>query len=128
GAPRLVGVAVERKHRGTGGEGERYADTRPRVEPRLRDRGLQLEPLALGFLRPAPGKHDDELVAGVARAHVVWPDRRAQHLGDLAQRAVADVMAVGIVDRLELVDVHHDERDLASEPFGTRKLPREMRP
>ena len=56
---------------------------------------------------------DDELVARVAHAQVVRPQRALQRVGDLAQRAIADVVAVGVVDRLELVDVHDDQRHLA---------------
>ena len=61
--------------------------------------GLSSSFLFSASSRPQPAKHDDELVAGVAHADVVRADGRAQHLGDLAQRAVADVVAVGVVDR-----------------------------
>ena len=75
---------------------------------------LQLLPFLLGLLGAASREHDDELVAGVADADVVGPDGRAQHPRDLAQRAVADVVAVGVVDLLEAVEVHDHQRDLAT--------------
>ena len=50
-----------------------------------------------------------------------------QRRGHLAQRLVADVVAVGVVDRLELVDVHHDERELALQPLGARQFARQAR-
>ena len=55
--------------------------------------------LALRLFAAAARQDDDELVAGVADADVVRPDAGAQDAGDFAQRAVADVVAVGVVDR-----------------------------
>ena len=54
------------------------------------------------------------------------PDGGAQHAGDLAQRAVADVVAVGVVDVLEVVEVHDEQRDLGLEPVGAGELARQV--
>ena len=89
-------------------------------------RVLQLAPLGFGRLARAVGEHDDELVAGVAHAQVVGAQRALQRRRDLAQRVVADVVAVGVVDRLEPVDVHDDERHLALQALGARQLAREV--
>ena len=66
----------------------------------------------LGFVPAAARENDDELVAGVANTHVVWADGAAKHLCDCSQGAVADVMPEGVVDVLEVIQVHH-ERDSA---------------
>ena len=87
---------------------------------------LQLDALPLGLLRAAARQHDDELVAGIAHADVVGPDRRAQHAGDLAQRAVADVVPVVVVDFLEMVEVHDEQRDFGLQALGARQLAREV--
>ena len=54
------------------------------------------------------------------------PDAGAQHAGDVAQRAVADVVAVGVVDVLEVVEVHHEQRHLGLQPLGARQLARQV--
>ena len=91
---RLVAVAVVREHRRARADRERH----PAPGLRLEHQARQPPPAApAACSRPLPTaarQHDDELVAGVAHADVVRPDHRAQHLRDLAQRAVADVMAV----------------------------------
>src|SRR5437879_3296252 len=90
GEQRLVRIAVVREDSRADADCERQRLTRPRLELNLVDGTLQLEALPLRFLATASRQHDDELVASVADADVVGPDRRAQHAGDLAQRAVAD--------------------------------------
>ena len=54
------------------------------------------------------------------------PDRRAQHARDLAERPVADVVAVVVVDLLEVVEVHDHQRDLRLQPLGARQLARQV--
>ena len=87
---------------------------------------LQLDPLALGLVGAAPRQDDDELVAGVADADVVRTDGATQHGRHFAQRAVADVVAVAVVDFLEAVEVHHEQRHFGLEAFGARQLAREV--
>ena len=90
------------------------------------DRCLQLALLLLGFLGAAAREHDDEFVARVADADVVRPDAVAQHARDFAQRLVADVVAVGVVDLLEAVEVHHEQRHFGLQALGARQLAREV--
>ena len=81
-----------------------------------RDRVLQFGDPPRLVLRAAVPQHDDELVAGEARAQVVLADRRAQHGADRAQRAIAGLVAVGVVDFLQAIEVEHD--DAAALPFA----------
>ena len=70
--------------------------------------------------------HHDELVAREARAQVVLPDRRPQHGADRAQRPVARLVAVGVVDLLEPIEVEHDDADAALGPGGARQARLEL--
>ena len=64
----------------------------------------------------APGQGDDEFLAAIARRHLPCPlDVPAQHLGHAPQAFVAQGVAVGVVDRLEMIDVHQEHRQ---RPFG----------
>ncbi len=56
---------------------------------------------------------EDELLAAEPRDDVVAADVVAQHAGEELERTVADLVAVGVVEPLELVQVgeHEDERD-----------------
>ena len=76
----------------------------------------------LRLVGAAAREDDDEFVARVADADVVRADRGAQHARDLAQRAVADVVAVVVVDLLEVVEVHDHQRDLGLQALGARQL------
>src|SRR6185295_8933096 len=74
----------------------------------------------------APGRDQRELLAAVAReavggAQATLP--RARHLG---QQPVAGGMAVGVVERLEVVEVEHRERDRVALALGTLELAREL--
>src|SRR3972149_11628030 len=52
---------------------------------------------------------EDELLAAKAVDAVVLAHRVAQHRGHLLQRDVADLMAVIVVEALEVVDVRHGD-------------------
>ena len=95
----------------------------------LRDPGRQVQPLGrpCGFrgnreLEPAVelfgvregglGEDDRELVAADAAGDVGAADDRADALGELRQDGVAGQVADALVDRLEVVDVEHDEGEL----------------
>ena len=45
-----------------------------------------------------------------------------QRRTDLLQRPVADVMAERVVDFLEIIEVHHEQRDLGSKAAGACEL------
>ncbi len=57
-----------------------------------------------------------ELVAAVAGGGVDPPDPGPDHLADAAQDAIAEVMAVLVVDRFEFVEIHHQEAEAAIRP------------
>ena len=90
-------------------------------------RVLQLAALVFRHLARAVRQHDDEFVAGVADAQVVGPQAPLQRVRHLAQRVVADAVAVCVVDGLEAVDVHDDQRDFGLQPFCARQLARQVR-
>ena len=58
-------------------------------------------------------QHDGELLAAVAREHLVATDARLDDARELLQHEVAGEVAVDVVDLLEVVDVEHDERQVA---------------
>ena len=58
---------------------------------------------------PGLRQQDAELLAAVARGHVGRAQRRLQTLRRHLQREVARLVAVAVVVRLEVVDVHHHE-------------------
>ena len=126
GQQRFVGIAVLRIDRRADADRQRQPPARARFEQHFIDRALQLDALALGFVGAAARQHDDEFVAGVADADVVGPDAGAQHRGHFAQRAVADVVAVVVVDLLEVVEVHDEQRDFGLQPLGARQLARQV--
>src|SRR5262245_8428391 len=123
---RFVAVAVVWEHRRPGTHHHRDADVGLHIEPNAVDRLLQLAPLAFRFFAAATRDHDDELIACVAHADVVWTNRGAQNPRHLAQRAIANMVPERVVDFLEVVEVHDDQRDLRPQPIGTRELPREV--
>ena len=65
------------------------------------------------------GEEDDELVAAVAGRRVDPPDAVADDLADAAQDPVALEVAEPVVDRLEPVEIHHQQ---AEPPARTRAL------
>ena len=64
-----------------------------------------------GVMGGEAGQQHGELLAADAEDGVLVADGAAQGLGDLAQRLVADRMAVRVVDALEVVDVDRRERE-----------------
>ena len=119
------GGAVVREHGGAGAgrEANRAAGPHLDRDPRTTASCSSRRLISAASAR-AVREDDDELVAGVADAEVVGAERRLQRRRDLAERPVADVVAVGVVDRLELVDVHDDHADFALEALGPRQLAR----
>src|SRR5262249_34133951 len=101
--------AVLGEPRGAGADRERYAHAGPRLERVGADRRLQiLHAPGLAFRRAVP-QHDDELVAREARAQIVLADRRTQHVADRPEGAIARLVAVGVVDFLEPIEVEDDD-------------------
>ena len=61
-------------------------------------------------------EQDDELLAPVAGHRVGLPDRRPQECAKGPEGGVAGRMAMGVVERLEVVDVEHDQPDGSALP------------
>ncbi|MNV16031.1 hypothetical protein D3C71_1067830 [compost metagenome] len=62
-----------------------------------------------GHLRRAAGKHRSELLAANAPEQIATAQRRAAAVGDVLQHVVAFLVAVGVVDHFEVIDVQHQE-------------------
>ena len=67
-----------------------------------------------------------ELIAAEARQQAAGAGGRAQPLGDLLQHAVAEAVAEGVVDGLEVVDVDEQQRE-ALLAAGARQRARQVR-
>ena len=52
-----------------------------------------------------------ELIAAVASNDDPIIELRAEHVRNLPEKAVALLMAIGVVEQLEAVDVHHDDAE-----------------
>ena len=63
-------------------------------------------------------EQDAELVAAQARQRVALAQMALQHAADLAQHLVARLVATGVIDELELVHVHIQQRSLAPHGAG----------
>ena len=76
-------------------------------------------------MRPLPGcagrqtlvaQQDRELVSSVADGNVVWSGADPHQLTDPPQHLVAAVVAVGVIDRLEAVEIDEQECGSAQGP------------
>ncbi len=56
------------------------------------------------------GQHDDEFLAADSADHVDIADRLLEAGGELLQHAVADIMAVLVVHRFEVIDIERQQR------------------
>ena len=121
---RHVGLAQQRLGVGAVVGEQRDADAAPRAQAQVADveRALELaEQAARDALRVAGvGDGDDqpELVAAEARDRVARAQRQLQADRDLDQEAVALLVAEGVVDLLELVEVEQHHRELVA---GSRR-------
>src|SRR5205823_12308859 len=77
----------------------------------------------LGRGRGGAGEQDGELLTAVPADHVRPAQRTGQAAGDLADHRVADQVAVGVVDPLEVVDVDHDRGDRLGGAGGSAQVP-----
>jgi hypothetical protein len=94
-----LGVDVQRDV----GDLERALERRPQAQAGRARRGLV-----------AGRQHDGELVAAQARQRVVGAQQLGEPRPDLLQDLVAGVMAQGVVEFLEAVEVDQQERELAA--------------
>ncbi len=74
------------------------------------------------FLAPYAGQERFELVAADARNQILASQNVPQHAGKRFEHAVACVMAVSIVDALELVQIHHQHRDRLAQKNRFKQL------
>jgi hypothetical protein len=64
------------------------------------------------------GQQHGKFLAAIACHHIrLARDRGGERLGDLAQAAVARQMALPVVQHLEVVDIHHQQRQPAPRPL-----------
>ena len=89
--------------------------TGPGARRKLGEHGLAGDP---GLVGAAPGQQDAELVAADARHQriAVVADDGRQGGGDPRQRAVAELVPVGVVELLEVVDVAEEHGQVAALP------------
>ncbi len=71
---------------------------------------------AFGLAQRAVLHQDSELVAAEARERVPLADLIAEDHGELAQELIPRLMPAGVVDHLELIQVHVAQRVLAAVP------------
>src|SRR5690349_14629443 len=97
---------------------ERHADARADLQHPVPVHAYGLaygghQPLA-DALDPAAGKafgKEHELVATHPPEYVGWPQQAPDALGESPYHLVADVVAPGVIDRLEPVDIEIDHRE-----------------
>ena len=109
--------------------GERDADAgigrdqMTRTLERLPDRRINSINELSGFrLSLDSGLNDGELVTAEPRRHVGRLQACAQPFGDALEKLIADRMAEGVVDALELVDVDIEHRELFAGPERLQRL------
>jgi hypothetical protein len=69
-------------------------------------------------------RKDDEFVASPAREDVRLPDHALDELGQAEQDPITASMTPGIIDLLEIVDVHDDQDEAGTMTFGPFDLNR----
>jgi len=69
-------------------------------------------------IRHRAGKEDHELLAAVSADPVDLARLGAQDIRELAKDRVTGLVAVGVVDALELVEIAHDARQRLAEARG----------
>ena len=105
----VAAVGRERRDAHRGAERHRGPIEGDRLRQRLRD---ALHRVLHRARAPAEvGQHDDELVAAEPRHQVALAHRAPQPARDLAQRLVTRRVPVRVVDRLEAVEVEHQQPD-----------------
>src|SRR5262245_62015415 len=88
---------------------------------------LELRALLSGNFRAAAGAAHDEFISAIPAADIVGAEPLAQRAGDRLERLVARAVPVPIVDRLEVVEINHQQRQLNSASLRPRQLARRVR-
>src|SRR4051794_17396299 len=129
GVERVVSRAHDRRRRVAVGREDRDSRRQrdPQLQPRHADRSTP-DRVADAFsgitrsLATGLGQDHDELLAAVATDHVDLADLIADPVGDLHHDGVAHLVAVGVVDLLEQVEVEHQDGQRPVEPAGALDL------
>src|SRR6202171_561159 len=100
---------------------ERLAPFRPR-QRRERDGAPQLFGHLERFRLPHARQHDVELLAAIPRHQVDLADVAPQRERHAAQHAVAEDVAVLIIDLLEEIEIDHQQRKRVAEAHRAREL------
>src|SRR5687768_16885157 len=116
GAPGLRegGDSEARRHRGTVA-----ADLR---QPKAQERRLESAGELLAADQIRLGEQDGELLPAVADGEVEVADVLAEHVGEAPQHLVSGLVAVAVVDLLEVVEVGEHEGERVAEPLGAAHL------
>jgi hypothetical protein len=62
-----------------------------------------------GYVQMFTFEDHGELVSAVTHSQIAGPDRAEQHLADSAEHAVPDVVAVGVIDLFEIVNIEQQQ-------------------
>ena len=96
-------------------EPDRGRDRQASLPDRLSaDRARDLLRHDLGALAGRSREQDQELLAAPATGVVVDAEGAPKSLADTSQDLVSDVVSVGVVDLLEVVEVEEDDRELVA--------------
>jgi hypothetical protein len=82
------------------------------VQPETEDTPLKFAGARFGLVERRIDQDERELFTAVTTRHVRVTEVREEQVGERSQQDVADVVAVGIVERLEVVDVDLHDADL----------------
>src|SRR5256714_12153432 len=97
---------------------------------RLAGRRLEVDPQALGELRRPDEigfrRQQSELLAAVARRQVDLPGARIENRADAPEDGVAGLVAVSVVDALEIVEIDQQRRQRVAHPLGAPPFEREL--
>ena len=126
---RIVGIVRERADPHAGGhvelrvaDGERGAERLLDPEGhRLRGDGHALVPAVARRCRVEVREEEEELVPARSRHEVGLPCRVAEPLRELHEDRVPGLVAEGVVDQLEVVEVHRDDDDAEPVPLRPRE-------
>ena len=75
---------------------------------------------------PGAGQDDEEFLPAVAHQHVAFAQDLSGGADDALEDPVADEVAVGVVGRLEVVQVEHEQPEGVAGAQGTGRTPRRV--
>src|SRR5581483_4958396 len=93
---------------------------------RVSDAGRDPFREGVGLGAAGVGKHDNELVASDPGSEIAGAQPLLNRSGDGLQGSIATLVSVGVVDRLEVVQVEQQERERFAVAVGSGDLPLEL--